>query len=325
MVAMPAPGLPDGEGWSLCVSSQVGCRMGCKFCETGRMGLLRNLTAAEIVSQVAHCRFSLGLRIVNVIFMGMGEPLDNVENVVQAVRVLTDPSGLGLALSHITVSTSGVACHVYTLMAALPGVRLAFSLHAAEETLRSRLMPVNRKVSLHELAGAMRAYLHATKRRVTIQYILLAGVNDLPEHADQLAAYLSSVGPANRFHVNLIPYNAQSGVPRFAAPSHDACKAFKTGLQRPHGLFVKIRETKGAEKMAACGQLGNVALRRQLNRRRRAAEEATEDADADADADRGVEAVADAAHATEAPLAYEQLERVATAPTRLCGREDLSW
>ena len=135
-----------------------------------------------------------------------GEPLDNVDAVIHSIRVLTDPAGLRLPLSHITVSTSGVARNVHTLLAAMPAVRLAFSLHAANDSLRSKLMPINRKVPLLELGTAMRAYLKATKRRVTIQYVLLAGVNDALGHAEELAAFLTALGPASRFHVNLIPY-----------------------------------------------------------------------------------------------------------------------
>lgn len=266
MVAMPAPGGPDA-GWSLCISSQVGCRMGCKFCETGKMGLLRNLRVEEIVCQVALAARSLQLRVANVVFMGMGEPLDNVDAVIGAIRVITDPTGLNIPLSHVTVSTSGVAQHVYTLLAALPSVRLAFSLHAANDELRTRLMPINSKVQLAELAKAMSTYLSKTKRRVTIQYVLLADVNDSDAHAAELATFLATVGPLARLHVNLIPYNAQSGPALFRAPDHEACKAFKTSLQSL-GLFTKIRVEKGAEKMAACGQLGNVRLRRELNARR---------------------------------------------------------
>ena len=320
MVAMPAPG-GENAGWSLCVSSQVGCRMGCAFCETGRMGLLRNLTTAEIVSQVAHATSSLRLKVTNVIYMGMGEPLDNADAVIESIKVLTDPSGLGVALSHITVSTSGVASKVQPLMESLPSVRLAFSLHAANDTLRSSLMPINKKTPLKELAEAMRSYLKATKRRVTIQYVLLAGVNDGKEHAEELAQFLLSIGPASRFHLNLIPYNAQSGTPRFEAPTHDACKEFKTALAKPHGLFVKIREEKGANKMAACGQLGNVALKRTLMLKRRMERmmqrEAAEEQEAEA-ADAAADAAAAAASVEPEPPegAY---------PVRVCGREDLSW
>ena len=142
MVAMPAPGAADV--WSLCVSSQVGCAQGCAFCETGRMGLLRNLTAAEIVSQLYLARFALGLRVANVVFMGMGEPLDNLDAVIAAVQVMTDALGAKLPMSSVTISTSGDARLVPPLMQALPRVRMAFSLHAADDATRSRLMPINR-------------------------------------------------------------------------------------------------------------------------------------------------------------------------------------
>ena len=321
MVVMPAPGL-DGL-WSLCISSQVGCRMGCAFCETGRMGLLRSLTTSEIVSQVALAASTLGLRIGNVIFMGMGEPLDNVRSVVQAIRVLTDPHGLNVPRSHVTISTSGEAQHVPSLLDALPAVRLAFSLHAANDALRSELMPINRRVRLSELASAMTAYLQRTKRRVTIQYILLAGVNDSVVHADELSDFLATVGPANRLHINLIPYNPQSGIPKFAAPTHASCKAFKTALQQK-GLFTKIRVEKGAEKMAACGQLGNVRLRRELNAKRFAEDEAAAE-------DRSEEASAVGAAAARVrpeSLALEGTprQRTSTAAVRpLCGQKELEW
>lgn len=292
MVAMPAPG---GDGWSLCVSSQVGCRQGCTFCETGRMGLLRDLSAGEIVAQVAIAAFELRLRVSNVMFMGMGEPLDNVDGVIRAVRALTEPLSFAIPLSHITVSTSGEAQHVHTLLDALPSVRIAFSLHAANEELRSTLMPINRRVPLTVLHGAMARYLRETRRRVTVQYVMLSGVNLEPRHADELAAFLGGVADdasvsIERFHINLIPYNPGSR-PAHRAPGPAEARAFKTALMRA-GFFVVIRVTKGAEKMAACGQLGNVHLRRELSCRRKA----------------------------EAELGSS-----APPPALPCGREDLSW
>jgi len=236
MVAMPAPG---GAGeWSLCVSSQVGCQMGCTFCETGRMGLLRDLTAAEIVAQFALARFALGLRVTNVVFMGMGEPLDNLDAVIGAVQVMTDPVGAKLPMSSVTVSTSGDAAKVYPLLEALPRVRMAFSVHAADDATRSKLMPINRRVGLAALADAMRFYISQTKRRVTIQYVLLEGVNDSEAHAAQLDTFLQTVGPKERLHINLIPYNEQSR-PQFATPSAEVCKAFKQSLTARQ-YFVKI-------------------------------------------------------------------------------------
>ena len=238
------------------------------------MGLLRNLTAAEIVAQVALARFGLGLHVINVVFMGMGEPLDNVDAVITAVRALSHPAGLAVPLKNITVSTVGLAEAVPTLLAALPRVRMAFSVHCADDATRSRLMPINRRVPLDELALAMRHYLESTKRRVTVQYVLLRGVNDSAEHASALGAFLRRVGPSDRFHVNLIPYNEQSR-PVYAAPTAEEAAAFKAAVMA-EGLFCKIRTTRGAEKMAACGQLGNVRLRRQL---RLASQDAERDAD----------------------------------------------
>eukprot|EP00966_Prymnesium_polylepis_P118021 2728945-Prymnesium_polylepis.1 len=266
MVAMPAPGI-DGA-WSLCLSSQVGCRMGCTFCETGRMGLLRNLSVAEVVGQLAFARFSLSLPVANIVFMGMGEPLDNVDALIRAIRVMIDPLGFNMPLKSSTVSTSGEAKHVYTLLDALPRVRMAFSIHSGDEATRSRLMPINRRVPLVEFGEAMRYYLTKTKRRVTIQYVLLAGVNDSAECAAHLERFLCTVGPPERLHINLIPYNEQSK-PKYSTPSPEACTAFKTELMRA-GYFTKIRETRGETKMAACGQLGNVRLRYEMQERRHA-------------------------------------------------------
>lgn len=321
MVLMPAPGA--GGSWSLCISSQVGCRMGCAFCETGKMGLLRNLDVAEIVSQVFHARVTLQLRIANVVFMGMGEPLDNVDNVIASIRIMTDALGLNIPMSHVTVSTSGEAAAVYKLQEALPSVRLAFSLHAANDTLRSRLMPINRRVPLAELARAMASYILRSKKRVMIQYVLLAGVNDAVHHAEELVAFLATTGPSSRLCVNLIPYNPQSR-PAFTAPTHDACKAFKTALQEA-GLFVKIREEKGQKKMAACGQLGNVRLRRDLSRRKREEDERLQTEGCAGGEDETVEEAA-----AEAAAVVQHALDVA-APTAgpstdcLCTRDDLSW
>lgn len=323
MVVMPAPG---AEGsWSLCVSSQVGCRMGCAFCETGKMGLLRNLDVGEIVSQVFHARVTLQLRVANVVFMGMGEPLDNVDNVIAAIRVLTDALGLNIPMSHVTVSTSGEAAAVYKLQESLPSVRLAFSLHAANDTLRSRLMPINRRVPLAELGRAMASYISRSKKRVMIQYVLLAGINDAVDHAEELVAFLATTGPSSRLCVNLIPYNPQSR-PAFTAPTHDACKAFKTALQAA-GLFVKIREEKGQRKMAACGQLGNVRLRRDLSQRKREEDERlqTEACAGGEDLETAAEAAAEAASVMQ-QHALDAVPSPRAEPSGcLCAKDDLSW
>ena len=181
---------------------------------------------------------------------------------------MVDPLAFNVPLKSITVSTSGEAKHVYVLLDALPRVRMAFSIHSGDEATRSRLMPINRRVPLAEFGEAMQYYLQKTRRRVTIQYVLLAGENDSPADAATLATFLRTVSAPERLHVNLIPYNEQSK-PRYRPPSPEACTAFKTALMR-EGYFVKIRETRGETKMAACGQLGNVRLRYEMQERRHA-------------------------------------------------------
>lgn len=250
--------IPMQAGGTLCISSQVGCRMGCAFCETGRMGLLRNLTAEEIVSQVFIARFQLNLSFRNIVFMGMGEPFDNYDAVMQAVRVLMDPKGLGFGRNRITISTSGCIEGIYQLIKeGEKGPNLAISVNAPEDKLRTRLMPVNRKHSLAQLYEAMDAYCSKTGRQILAAYVLMQGVNDSIEHADQLAEYLKGLN----VKINLIPYNPQSS-DRFQPPDSETIDLFRLRLQG-HGYRALLRLTKGKNIMAACGQLGNLSLRRQ--------------------------------------------------------------
>jgi 23S rRNA (adenine2503-C2)-methyltransferase len=248
--------IPMEAGITLCISSQVGCKMGCAFCETGRMGLLRNLTAAEIVSQVFHARFALGAKVRNLVFMGMGEPLDNFEEVAQALRVLTDPGGFGFGRGHVTVSTSGCVDGIYRLMKEAPAVNLAVSVNAPNDAIRQRIMPVNKKWSMAELKAAMQAYCEHSRREIFIEYVLLKGINDSLESAGELAAYLEGL----KVKVNLIPYNPQSR-DHFAPPEGETMESFSAAL-REKGYQVTIRYPKGQGIMAACGQLGNLNLRR---------------------------------------------------------------
>ena len=248
--------IPMKAHYTLCVSSQVGCRMGCKFCETGRMGLLRNLTPDEIVSQVYVARFGLNFDIHNVVFMGMGEPFDNYDHVMRAIEILTDQNGLALGMQNITVSTSGRIDGIERLMnekSLKPN--LALSLNASNPTLRSDLMPLNRKYSMQALYDAVKAYCEKTKRQVLVAYVLMKDVNDSLTNADELAAYLEGLD----IKVNLIPYNAQT-VDRFASSVPEKIDAFAERL-RQHGLRVLLRNTKGSSIMAACGQLGQVKPR----------------------------------------------------------------
>jgi 23S rRNA (adenine2503-C2)-methyltransferase len=237
--------------------------MGCVFCETGRMGLLRNLTVAEIVGQVFVARFVAGHRFRNIVFMGMGEPLDNLENVQQALRVLTDPAGFCFARSRITVSTSGCVDGIYRLMeSGDPLVNLAVSINAPTDALRDRLMPINRRFNLAAIHQAIWAYNQQTGRQVLLAYVLMGGFNDAPEHAEALVEWLKGLD----IKVNLIPYNPQSR-DRFTQPSNQDLDAFAARL-RVHGVRTLVRHHKGRDIMAACGQLGNLKLRRRLAEKR---------------------------------------------------------
>lgn len=248
--------LPMRAGWTLCISSQIGCRMGCAFCETGKMGLLRSLTTEEIVAQVFQAKHGLRVDVRNIVFMGMGEPLDNFEAVMQAVRLLTDPHGFGLGPSHITISTSGLADKIYRLIdEADPAICLAVSVNAPDDGVRNRLMPVNRTHDMAALKTAMEAYCAHPRRKIFIEYILIKGKTDSLESADLLAAYLEGLAVT----VNLIPYNPQSrGV--FQPPEPATVDAFLSRM-KGHGFLTFVRQTKGQRIMAACGQLGNLELR----------------------------------------------------------------
>lgn len=251
--------IPMQSGGTLCVSSQVGCRMGCTFCETGRMGLLRNLTPEEIVSQIFIARHVLKFSFRNIVFMGMGEPFDNYDNVMQAVKILNDPNGFGFGRKHIAVSTSGCIDGIDRLInEGKHAPNLAVSINAPTDEMRNKLMPVNRKYNMQALREAMQRYSDQTNREILVAYVLLKGHNDQIEHAELLANYLQGLD----VKVNIIPYNPQSR-DRFQQPDEETVEAFLQCL-RSRGLYTLRRLTKGKEIMAACGQLGNVKLRQQL-------------------------------------------------------------
>jgi 23S rRNA (adenine2503-C2)-methyltransferase len=252
--------IPMQAGGTLCISSQVGCRMGCAFCETGRMGLLRNLTPEEILSQVFVARFLLGASIRNIVFMGMGEPLDNYDAVMQAVHVLIDSHGFGFGKNHITLSTSGCLDGIHRLMEEKgPIPNLAISVNASNDLLRNKLMPVNRKHNMQELRRTMEAFCRQTGKQILIAYVLIKDKNDSLEHAEELCRYLEGL-PVK---INLIPYNAQSH-DRYQSPTPETVETF-TRYLRQKGYYTLLRQTKGDKIMAACGQLGNLKLKRSLS------------------------------------------------------------
>jgi len=250
--------IPMQAGGTLCISSQVGCRMGCAFCETGKMGLLRNLTVEEIIGQVFVARHILKYQIRNVVFMGMGEPFDNYENVMRAAKILMDSKEFGFGRNHITISTSGLVEGILMFTHdPAPKPNLAVSINAPIDGMRNRLMPINRKHNMQQLYHAMREYNEVTGLEILTAYVLIKDVNDSLEHANLLAIYLKGL----YVKINLIPYNPQTR-DRFARPDDQVINNFCQSL-RSQGYKTLLRQTKGSEIMAACGQLGNANLRRQ--------------------------------------------------------------
>jgi 23S rRNA (adenine2503-C2)-methyltransferase len=236
---------------TVCISCQVGCRMGCRLCETGRMGLRRSLSAAEIVGQVHAVKVGLGMDVRNVVFMGMGEPLDNFEQVVQAIRVLEDQRGLDIAKRRITVSTCGRVDGIRRLAALnWPQLKLAVSLNAADDRTRGDLMPVNRQYDLATLKQALRDYPLARGNVLLMEYVLIAGVNDSDDDARRLADYLEGLTA----RLNLIVYNPHLESP-YAVPTPERLQRFHQALVA-RKVFVRLRRAKGAGIRAACGQLG---------------------------------------------------------------------
>ncbi len=234
---------------TICVSTQVGCAYGCKFCASGLDGFSRNLDASEIVQQLIAVEKASGERIDNVVFMGMGEPLANFENVVRAIRIINAPWGLEIGARHITVSTSGLAPQIRKLADEPLQSRLAISLHGATDEVRNRIMPVNRKYDLTALLAACDYYASRKKQRIYFEYILIAGVNDAEEQAHLLAAHARRLGAK----VNLIPYNIVEGLD-WSRPSRARQELFLSIL-REHGTVATLRREKGHDIAAACGQL----------------------------------------------------------------------
>ncbi len=246
--------IPSQSHTTLCISSQVGCAMGCAFCLTGRQGLTRNLSAGEIVNQYLSARSTLpedGL-IRNIVMMGMGEPLANYEQTVKALGILTTEGGAQVGRRHITVSTVGIAPMIAKLGKDLD-VNLAVSLNAPNDEVRSQLMPVNRTYPLSELLAACKAFPLTKGRRITFEYILIRDVNDSPSHARQLAKLLRPV----KAKINLIPFNEHPGAP-FQEPTPETVETFQKELVLGHYTAI-IRKSMGRDILAACGQLAHQA------------------------------------------------------------------
>jgi len=265
--------IPEDDRGTLCISSQAGCAVGCRFCSTGHQGFSRNLTPAEIIGQLWFAehflRKHLGVEervISNVVMMGMGEPLQNYQPVVQSLRVMLDDHGYGLSRRRVTVSTSGVVLKMDRLGQDCP-VALAVSLHAPNDALRDNLVPLNRTYPLKDLMQACQRYLaHAPRDFITFEYCMLDGVNDTPAHATELVQLLQSYGKNGWCKLNLIPFNPfpASGLKR---SNHSAVLAFSK-IVSDAGIITTVRKTRGDDIDAACGQLaGDVQDRTAVDKR----------------------------------------------------------
>lgn len=236
-------------GNSICVSTQVGCNMGCTFCESGRLKKRRNLEAYEMVLQLLMVEEHLGERISHVVLMGIGEPFDNYENVMKFIDIINHPKGMAIGARHITISTCGIIPKIKEFMKEKRQVNLAISLHAPNDTLRSRLMPINKAYPLTELIPVLKEYVDETHRRLTFEYIMLKGINDQKVHAIELAKLLRGIN----CYVNLIPYNETSHI-EYEKSSKERILQFYDTLKKEK-INVTIRREFGSKVMAACGQL----------------------------------------------------------------------
>ena len=243
--------IPEKRHHTICVSTQLGCAMGCAFCLSGKKGLLRNLSVAEILNQILIIQkdYLPKAPVINLVFMGMGEPLANYDCLLKALRILTDPAGCNISHRRITVSTAGLVPQLEQLSRNLP-VNLAISLNAASEALRTRLMPVNKTYPLSELVAAASRLPLPARKRITFEYILMKGINDSLDDARHLASLLKRV-PCK---INLIPFNEHEGAP-FRRPDGPAIEQFQQHLMA-RNFTVMLRHSKGGDVAAACGQLG---------------------------------------------------------------------
>ena len=242
--------MPYAHGNTICVSSQAGCRMGCAFCASTVDGLERNLSAGEIMSQVLAAQKDSGKKISNIVIMGSGEPLDNYDNVLDFIRNAIHPKGLGISARHVTLSTCGLLKGMHRLMQEKLPINLAISLHAPNDIIRKKLMPIAKSVTIDELLDTAKQYFDETHRRITIEYALISGLNDSPQNAKELAARLCKTGA---FHVNLIPVNPIEER-AFEKSTRLATDTFMKILEKA-GVQVTVRRKMGADIDGACGQL----------------------------------------------------------------------
>lgn len=247
---MEAVLLKDKERYTICISSQVGCKMNCSFCATAKLRFKRDLTAGEIVDQLIKIETDQPIKINNVVYMGMGEPLDNYNEVLRSIKLLNDPAGKNIGARKITISTCGIIPGIEKLAEEPLQIRLAVSLHAHTDNIRNTLMPVNKKYPLDDLIAAVKEYQKKSGRRVTFEYILLEGINDDRMHARGLMKLINGI----QAHVNLIEFNEYSGC-QYLSPKHKVMKEFRW-LLTDRGFATTMRYRRAREIKGACGQLG---------------------------------------------------------------------
>ncbi|MBQ8538276.1 MAG: 23S rRNA (adenine(2503)-C(2))-methyltransferase RlmN [Ruminococcus sp.] len=237
------------HGYSICISTQVGCKMGCTFCATGKSGYSRDLTASEMLSQIESAQRDLGVRISNIVLMGMGEPLDNYDNVVRFLKLVSSENSLNIGMRHITLSTCGVVPKIYELADLGLQITLSVSLHAPTDEVRSTTMPINKAYNISELLKACRYYINKTNRRISFEYAMIDSVNDTDECAKILSQKLSGM----LCHVNLIPVNSVKGT-GYVKSKLERQQAFIDILSQK-GVTATVRRTLGSDINASCGQL----------------------------------------------------------------------
>lgn len=237
------------HGYSICISTQVGCKMGCTFCATGKSGFSRSLEPSEMLGQIEAAQRDLNIRISNIVLMGMGEPLDNFDNVVKFLRLVSSDNGLNIGMRHITLSTCGIVPKIYELAKLHLGITLSVSLHAPNDDIRQRTMPIARKYSIEELLKACSDYFKTTGRRVTFEYSMISGVNDSDENARELAKRLEGT----QSHVNLIPVNTVEGT-GYLKSNIKRQQAF-INILAAKNIGATVRRTLGSDINASCGQL----------------------------------------------------------------------
>ena len=241
-------------GYSICISTQVGCKMGCTFCASAPLGFKRNLTAGEILGQIITVQRDSGEKISNVVLMGIGEPLDNYDNVMKFLKLANDERGLGIGARHFSLSTSGIVPRIYALMKENFPLTLSISLHSTNDTDRSAIMPVNRKYSIDKLIEACKIYTKETGRRITFEYAMISGVNDSAEKAKELGRLIKGM----LCHVNLIPVNNVEGT-GFIRSGRKTIEKFIEVLSS-YGVEATVRRELGSDISAACGQLRRSAV-----------------------------------------------------------------